>query len=123
MIVVVEDDLIRRRKEKLSPEARDLFDDIDLMEVSGAEIGSPEFEGLLGRFSTLPAEDRQGLLALLDAQDFGLVRQAEEAQGIKEITEGAKRVFEEAHGRLRAEGKLINPNMTLREAYEILGFT
>ncbi len=117
----VSDDLIRRRKERLSAEAQALFNSINSAGGSGAQVGGPEFEGFLERISQLPPEEQRELLALLTTQGFGLMRQAEEAQEIAEAAAGAERVFDAAHEKLRAEGKPINPDMTLEDAYKVLG--
>lgn len=120
-MTVMENDMIRQRKEKASPEVRSLYDDLRALQGTGAEIGGPEFRAFEARIEALSSADRRAFLGLVEAASFGIRRDLEENDEAVERLRGAERVFEEAHEKLKAEGKPIDPDMTLREAYEVLG--
>lgn len=61
------DDLIRRRRNRLSPEAQALFDDINAAGEAGASVGGPEFEGFMERLVDLPPGERDETASLLTA--------------------------------------------------------
>ena len=113
------DDLAKRRRERLSPEGRRLFDDMMAESRAGAppEARMGEF---MERMDGLPDADRAELRSLLESISRALLTEAEEAARIGLSAREAERVFEAAHAKLRAEGKAADPEMTLEEAYRVL---
>jgi hypothetical protein len=116
----VDDDIIRRRKEKASPEVQALYDDLMAVGASGTELGGPEFDAFEVRIEGLSAEDRAEFVALMETTDFGMQRRIQENQEVVDALDGAYRVFDAAHNKLKAEGKPIDPDMTIDEAYRVL---
>jgi hypothetical protein len=117
----MENDVVRQRKEKASPEVRSLYEDLQATQGTGAEVDGPEFQAFEARIEALSPSDRADFVALLETAAFASRREIAENRETIEKLRGAERVFEAAHEKLRAEGKPIDPDMTLGEAYEVLG--
>lgn len=83
-------------------------------------MGGPESEAFIARMAALSDRERLQFVDLVEMTGFGMQRGIEENEKIVEQLEGVERVFDAAHDKLRAEGKPIDPDMTLEEAYRIL---
>jgi hypothetical protein len=113
------EDLLRR----LSPRAREVYDEIEtLVERPSREGTSPEEVGaqaaaLLDGFTL---SDRTDLLRILEARMAYVEHQGEEARRRVEKARRAVALIQRAQDLDRAEGKPVNDAMTVKQAVERL---
>jgi hypothetical protein len=113
------EDLIRR----LSPRAREVYDEIEkLYERASREGTSPKEVAL--QVSALSAgltlSERTDLMKILEAQMADVERQGKEARRKVEKARRAAALIQRAQDLDRAEGKPVNDAMTVKQAVERL---
>ena len=113
------EDLIRR----LSPRAREVYDEIEkLYERASREGTSPEEVALQVRALSdgLTLSERTDLMKILEAQMADVEHQGEEAKRKVEKARRAAALIQRAQDLDRAEGKPVNDAMTVKQAVERL---
>ena len=111
--------LIRR----LSPRAREVYDQIEtLVERASREGTSPEEVGAqVGALSAgLTLSERTDLMKILEAQMADVEHQGKEARRRVEKARRAAALIQRAQDLDRAEGKPVNDAMTVKQAVERL---
>jgi hypothetical protein len=113
------EDLLRR----LSPRAREVYDEIEkLYERASREGTSPKEVALqVGALSDgLTLSERTDLMKILEAQMADVEHQGEEARRRVEKARRAAALIQRAQDLDRAEGKPVNDAMTVKQAVERL---
>ncbi len=115
----MDDDLIQRRRERLTPDGQGLLDDTLEEMRSGAapRVGMEEF---VSRMAELPSGDRGELIGILGALGHGFGRAAQEASEKARMAREGVRAIEMAQEKQRAAGLPVNEEVTVGEALELL---
>jgi hypothetical protein len=119
----VSNDMIEVLLRRLSPRAREVYDEIEKLDERASREGtSPEEVGAQAAalLDGLTLSDRTDLLRILDAQIAEDEHQEEEARRRVEQARRAAALIQRAQDLDRAEGKPLNNAMTLNEAVERL---
>ena len=107
------DESIERRRTRLSPEGRELLEEL--------ERASEASEEARARIEALPPSERKEIVAIFGAMALDVAeRQRENILNVHLATSSAQ-IIREAQGRERAAGRPVDPDMTLGDALEILG--
>ena len=113
----MDNDMTARRIDQLSLAGRELLAEIrQAMEADDQEA----IPALVGRMSVLPQPDQAGLAELIAAAEYGLEVERTRLEGEAEAVEEARQIFFAVQEKLEAEGRPVDPNMTVEEAYAIL---
>lgn len=121
-----ENDLTRNLKEKLSPEARRLMDDIDVIgtELSAGRISVKEAEdkedALAERIRQLPERETQTIERIYDLEANTAKIKAEEARQSIELFRKGEAALRLARDALRTRGVEPSLDMSVREALRVL---
>jgi hypothetical protein len=75
---------------------------------------------LVERMSELPQADQAELAELISAAECGLEVERTRLEGEAEAVKEARQIFLTAQEKLEDEGRPVDPNMTVEEAYAIL---
>jgi hypothetical protein len=119
----VSNDVIEALLRRLSPRAREVYDQIEtLVERPSREGTSPEEVGeqAAALLDGLTVSERTDLMKILEAQMAYVERQGEEARRREEQMRQAAALMQRARELDREEGKPVNDAMTLKEAVERL---
>jgi hypothetical protein len=119
----VSNDVIESLLRRLSPRAREVYDEIEkLYERASREGTSPKEVALqVGALSDgLTLSERTDLLKIIEAQMADVERQGKEARRREEQMRQAAALMQRAQDLDREEGKPVNNAMTLREVVERL---
>jgi hypothetical protein len=119
----VSNDVIEARLRRLSPRAREVYDEIEkLYERASREGTSPEEVALQVRALSdgLTLSERTDLMKILEAQMAYVEHQGEQARRKEEQARRAAALIQRAQDLDREEGKPVNDAMTLNEAVERL---
>jgi len=114
---------IEAQLRRLSPGAREVYDEIEKLNERAAREGtSPEEVGeqAAAVLDGLTLSERTDLLRILEAQNADVEHQGEEARRRAEETRRAAALMQRAQDLDREEGKSVNNAMTLNEAVERL---
>lgn len=113
----MDDDMTARRAERLTPAGREVLAEIRAaMEADDRGAIPP----LMERIGGLPPSDRGEILELVALAERGFAAERERLDEKAEAAEAARRVLVAAAEKLQAEGRPVDPNMTVEEAYRIL---
>ena len=116
-------DVIEARLRRLSPRAREVYDEIEkLYERASREGTSPKEVALqVGALSDgLTLSERTDLMKILEAQMADAEHQGQEARRRVEKARRAAALIKRAQDLDRAEGKPVNDAMTVKQAVERL---
>jgi hypothetical protein len=119
----VSNDVIEALLRRLSPGAREVYDEIEKLDERATREGtSPEEVGAqaVALLDGLTVSDRTDLLRILEAQNADVEQQGEEARRRAEETRRAAALMQRAQDLDREQGKSVNNAMTLNEAVERL---
>ena len=113
----MDNDMAAGRVCRLSPAGREVLAEIrQAMEADDQEA----IPALVGRISELPQSDQVELAELIAAVEYGLEVERTRLEGEAEAVEQAREIFRAAQDKLEAEGRPVDPNMTVEEPYAIL---
>ncbi len=113
----MDNDMTARRAERLTPAGREVLAEIRAaMEADDRDAIPP----LVERVGGLPPSDRGEILRLVALAERGFAAERARLEKKAEAAKGARRVLEAAAEKLRAEGRPVDPNMTVEEAYGVL---
>ena len=103
--------------ERLTPEGREV-----LAEIRGAMEADDQgaIPPLVERIDGLPPSDRGEILEIVALAERGFAAERERLDERAEAAEAARRVLVAAAEKLQVEGRPVDPNMTVEEAYRIL---
>jgi hypothetical protein len=119
----VSNDVIEALLRRLSPRAREIYDQIEmLVERPSREGTSPEEVGeqAAALLDGLTLSERTDLMKILEAQMADVEHQGEEARRREEQMRRAAALMQRAQDLDRAEGKPVNDAMTVKQAVERL---
>ena len=110
-------DLINQLREKLTPEGREVLEELEAAELTLDEAAAA---AALERGKYLPEAEKSVIRRVLGirAREYGVA--GEEAQRGEEAADAGLAIFDRAVVLLRSEGKEPNEAMTLGEAVEVL---
>ena len=114
---IMDNDMAARRVSRLSFAGREVLAEIRrTMEADNQE----RIPALVERMGELPQADQAELAELIAAAEYGLEVERRRLEGEAKAVEQARRIFRAAQDKLEAEGRPVDPNMTVEEAYAIL---
>lgn len=114
----MDNDMIARRTEHLTPAGRDHLAEIH--QATDADDHG-QIPAIVERMGELPPSERDEITELIGLLGRAAQAEASRLASVAEAAEGAQRAILAAQDKLRAEGKSVDPNMTVGEAYEVLG--
>ncbi len=113
----MDNEMSARRAEHLTPAGREILDEIQEAMNANNHAGIP---AIVERISELPPADQNEIAELLGLLRYGSEAELSRLNADVTTAEGAKRVLLAAREKLQAEGKPVDPSMTVGEAYEVL---
>ena len=111
------DEPMERRRARLSPEGKELLDELE----RSSEAFEPPSEKVRARIEALPPSEREELVAIFGAMALDMAERQRENRQRAALAASAAEAIREAQERQRAAGSLVDPDMTLGDALEILG--
>jgi hypothetical protein len=113
----MDNDMIARRAERLSPAGREVL--AEIREATAAD-DHDAIPSLLERIRDLPPHEQREIGEILALEAQGYAAEGARLLSVAEAAEEAERVIRAAQEKLRAEGKPVDPHMSVGEAIEIL---
>jgi len=113
----MDNDMISRRAERLTPAGREVLAE---MRQAVSTNDHSTIPAIVERLRELPPTDKAELTQLIGLLQRGSEAEISRLNADVATAEGAKRVLLAAQEKLQAEGKPVDPSMTVEEAYEVL---
>ncbi len=113
----MDDDMIARRAERLTPAGRECLAEMREAMEAGDQDAIP---GIVSRIRELPAAGQEEIMGLVALLGHATSQEASRIDAAAKDAEEAGRVILAAQAKLRAEGKPADTNMSVGEAYKIL---
>ena len=113
----MDNDMAARRVSRLSSAGREVLAGIRQAMEADDQEGIPAH---VERMSELPQADQAELAELISAAECGLEVERTRLEGEAEAVKEARQIFLTAQEKLEDEGRPVDPNMTVEEAYAIL---
>lgn len=114
----MDNDMITRRVARLTLAGRDHL--VEIQEAMAADDHA-RIPAIVERMRELPPADQGEIMELLALLGRAAEAEASRLADAAAEAEKAERVLIAARDKLAGEGKPVDPGMTVREAYEVLG--